>query len=288
MIYNSPQRIDVAIIGVQKAGTTSLLRWLGQHPSIRAQQGMEFVYFSDRDFFDAEAFGRLFRAHFPLPSRNPAPLNLIKHVGLLGDEKALRLLREHSPECRLIAVLRDPAERAWSAFWYARSRGIEPETSFEKAVFERPADHFYDPFLRRSTNYLGKGLYTRDLDEVCGIFPKNQLLVLDFQALRSDPQAVCDRIFHFLGVPGHRISVRRENQTRLPRFPWLSRLVFQLKPLGKMLPRRLHRALKAGFKVFNRSKHPAPAMPPFLRTRLREAFRASNELLCEKYGIDYR
>lgn len=280
-------RIDVAIIGVQKAGTTSLLRWLGQHPAIQAQRGMEFTYFIDRERLEQKSFGQAFAKDFPAADHS-GKMTLIKHVGLFENTQALRLLHEHNPAVKLIVVLREPAERAWSAFWYAQSRGYEPETDFERAAFDRPAGHFSSGFLRRSTDYVGRGFYADHLEGLEKIFPQKQICVLTFERLRAQPQAVCDEVFGFLGLPACVVAMRPENQTGLPRFRWLPRLLFWAKPLLRWVPESWRRPLKQRVKKINRSGLSVPALPEPVRARLREIYKIPNQALYDRYGIDYR
>ena len=279
--------IDVAIAGVQKAGTTSLLRWLGQHPAIQAQQSMELTYFIDREAIDLEELAAVLEREFP-GNEASGRKALMKHVGLFENAQALRLLKRHNPEMKLIVVLREPASRAWSAFWYARSKGFEPESDFEKAAFRRAADFFESPFQRRSTDYVGKGFYHHNLRQMEQFFSPEQCCILTFEALKSSPQAVCDRVFEFLQLPSHHIALRAENPTRMPRFGWMARLQFWAKPLIKILPRPLHKYLKKKVKGWNTSDRSAPELPAPLRERLRERYREENRLLFEDYGIDYR
>lgn len=279
--------IDLAIVGVQKAGTTSLLRWLGQHPAIAAQQSMELTYFIDREQIDATELDTILRREFPAGAPKGG-FTLMKHVGLFENADALRLLKAHNPDVKLIVVLREPTARAWSAFWYARSRGYEPENDFEKAAFDRPADFFESAFQRRSTDYVGRGFYHRYLRQMEGIFSPQQCCVLTFEALKTSPQAVCDTVFEFLQLPSHPIVLRAENPTRLPRFAWLASLQFWAKPLIKILPRPLHKYLKMKVKSWNTSDRATPEIPSRLRERLREQYREANRLLFEDYGIDYR
>ncbi|MBL7805249.1 MAG: sulfotransferase domain-containing protein [Saprospiraceae bacterium] len=280
-------QVDIAIVGVQKAGTTSLLRWLGQHPAIQAQKSMELACFIDRSALPAGELAKILGNEFP-DNGHQNPLHLLKHVGLFEDEQALRLLREHNPGVRLIAVLRQPADRAWSAFWYGRSRGYETETDFEKAAFGRTDRHFDAPFLRRSTDYLGRGFYEKNITALLRHFPKEQLLLLTFEDLKNEPQRVCDKVFEWLSLPSHPIALRAENTTRLPRYAWLSRLVYLAKPLKSLLPAWVHKTLKSKFKKVNKSTQALPEMPTPIRTRLNELYREANQRLYEQYGVDYR
>lgn len=279
--------IDAAIIGAQKAGTTSLLHWLGQHPGVRAQQTMEFSYFIDRERFEQKTFEQFFQKNFA-PAKTSGPLTLIKHVGLFDNEAALRLFREHNPAARLIVVLREPAERAWSAFWYARSRGYEPETDFLRAAFGRPRDYFSDPFRQRSTDYVARGFYFDHLQVLEKIFPREQICLVAFEDLKKDPQRICDEVFRFLGLAPHPVVSSAENKTSLPRFHGLSRALFLLKPLKRFLPESWRKFLKIRLKRLNRSAKPTPAMPDEIRRRLEDIFREKNQQLYAEYGIDYR
>ncbi|MDP9239845.1 MAG: sulfotransferase domain-containing protein, partial [Actinomycetota bacterium] len=116
------------------------------------------------------------------------------------------------PHARLIALLRDPIDRAHSNWTHLWSAGLEPERDFPRACeleAERTAAG-WAPFWR----YLGLGRYGEQLTRLYEVFPAEQVLVLRYRDLRDAPVPTLDRIFGFLGVEQGRVdAVPPENVT---------------------------------------------------------------------------
>ena len=121
--------LDLMIAGAQKSGTSSLLSWLGTHPRILAQKRPEMTWFTDDD---GPAGG--FSDEFYFDANPGNCLRLGKLAGLMYSDQGLDRLVAHSPEVATIVVLRDPVERAYASFWFARRRGREALDDFEQAV----------------------------------------------------------------------------------------------------------------------------------------------------------
>ena len=124
-------KIDLMIIGTQKAGTSALLALLQQHPEIQTHFTNEFSYFHDPTLASTEFESYFHNVYQELKDESTV---IAKCVGVLEFPKAIEKLNQHNPMAVVSVVLRDPIERAYSAFWFARSRGWEPESSFSKAI----------------------------------------------------------------------------------------------------------------------------------------------------------
>ncbi|HKK08845.1 MAG TPA: hypothetical protein VKA44_08180, partial [Gemmatimonadota bacterium] len=124
------------IVGAQKAGTTSLFRYLAGHPGLAAHPQREMPYFLVDELY-AAGYEAAFEKYFGVGG-DSGRLPLAKHVMAMYSQKAVDRLRGHNPEVRVVAVLRNPAERARSAYLYARRRGWEPLPTFEAALRAEP------------------------------------------------------------------------------------------------------------------------------------------------------
>src|SRR6266545_1449212 len=116
----------------------------------------------------------------------------------------------------LIAVLRDPVERAWSHYRYERHRGYE-DLPFEEALRREPerlageaermvAEPGYSSFAHRHLAYLARGRYAEQLERIHALIPPSRVLVLQSEALFGDTDAELERVWRFLGLEPFRIG----------------------------------------------------------------------------------
>src|SRR3954470_14592736 len=202
---------DFLVVGAPKAGTTALHVALSQHPQIFMSSPKEPKYFLTDDGVqpvprggpgDAQTISRQVwrRADYEAlfdASRSHA-LKGESSTLYLHDRAAHRRIAATLPDARLVAVLRDPVDRAHSNWTHLRSAGLEPERDFVRATeFERTRAHAgWAPFWR----YLGLGHYGAQLEHLFSVFPREQVLVLFYRDLREQPEQTLDTLFRFLGV----------------------------------------------------------------------------------------
>lgn len=186
--------IDLMIAGAPKAGTTSLIDYLGQHPQIVAHPQREFIFFASDQAF-ALGYGHAWNLYFGEASRGADAL-VAKSVAMMYSRTGLQRLLAHNRQVQLALVLRDPVQRAYSEFWYARRRGWEPEARFEAALRNRLDEGPGDPSQHNA--YLARGRYVEHLETIYEIFPREQVSVLLFEQLKADPLASCQALFRRL------------------------------------------------------------------------------------------
>ncbi len=220
------------IVGAQRSGTTSLYRALSQHPLI-----LKPVLHKGVHYFDV-AYDRglqWYQAHFPLRAR---AARLARRYGrrpqafesspyylfhpLAGSRIAWDL-----PGVKLIALVRDPVERAFSAHAHELARGFETEPSFARAVeLEeerlagaqdglRAAPHSTS-HAHRHHAYLARGRYAEQLARLEPLVGRDRILVLDSGRFFGEPEIVYDRVLEFLGLPhiGDPVFERHNAQPR--------------------------------------------------------------------------
>ena len=185
-------RPDWVILGAPRAGTTTLARWLGEHPQGFLPASKEVSYFDlhyDRGpaWYDAQFTDSL--AGQRVGDATP---------GYLYSEPALDRLALAAPDARLVVILREPAERVWSHYTYNRALGLEPR-SFARAIAAERRDPANAPW-RLPIGYLGCSRYAGRLQSVVSRFPREQLLVLMFDDLRADPVATFAALCRHVGI----------------------------------------------------------------------------------------
>ena len=191
------------ILGAQKAGTTALYAYLRWHPQVTGPSFKEVSFF-DRHYARGELW---YRAHFPARRRSAvgeASPSYLFHP--LAPERVARLL----PDARLIALLRNPVDRAFSHYQHEVALGREP-LSFDEAIAGEDArmrgelermldDESYFSHAWWNYTYLARGRYGEQLERWFASFPREQLLVLLTDELGRDPGGTYGRVLEFLGV----------------------------------------------------------------------------------------
>ncbi|HEX7004634.1 MAG TPA: sulfotransferase domain-containing protein [Trueperaceae bacterium] len=200
---------SVLLIGSQKAGSTSLYRYILEHPRMLPPARKEIGFF---DIYFAEGLD-WYRSRFPLERPWPAA-TLEASTGYFDYPHAPRHIAQTLPDVRLILLVRDPVERAFSHYLHTVRMGHEP-LGFEDALAAEEtrtgallARMEEDPsFYAREINYysyLRRGRYAEHLEGWYRYFPRERLLVLQTEELAANPEGVLEKVWEFLGVPPHR------------------------------------------------------------------------------------
>jgi len=203
------------VIGAQKAGTSSLHHYLSQNPAVLTARVKEVQYFT-KYYARGE---RWYRAQFPLVTHARAVRRRLGISPAVGEATAACLFDPRSPErvhafdpaMKLIALIRDPIERAYSAFQMELRWGRETGT-FEEALDREETD--LPGVLERlranpdvgvssglGRSYVARGLYADQLERWLQLFDRDQLLILMSDDLDRDPAGTLSRVAGFLGVP---------------------------------------------------------------------------------------
>lgn len=205
---------DFLIVGAQKAGTTSLFHYVGQHPCVRTPFRKEVHYF-DRNYYRSIEWYRSF-----FPSERRLARNAKGSGALTGeatpDYMVLpcyqeRMKKDLKPETKFVVCLRNPVDRAFSHFQMERNLGNEPEANFERAldleedrltgeVEKICSDPSYDNYKFRHYSYKTRGRYSEQLKNLFSLFDRSQVYALKSEDLFCDPARVTKGVFDFLGL----------------------------------------------------------------------------------------
>jgi hypothetical protein len=263
----SPLRIlpDFLIIGAMKSGTTSLFNYVCDHPWITPALKKELFFFSNENPFWRNTLW--YRAHFPLIFErlraNKAGKKLLTGEatpGYLFHPYSAARVKQTVPQVKLIAVLRNPVDRAY-AHYQNITRSDNENLSFEKGL-EREREMYLDPNKRievennNSANlhyliysYLSRGIYIEQIERWLEFYSRDQMLILESRTLQNDTRHCLELVFNFLGIPSSNYS-----------FP-------------EQFPK--HNAFSY------------PPMNPETRRELAEFFRPYNQRLYDLLGVDF-
>ncbi len=298
MSEREPRLPNFFIVGTGKAGTTSLHRYLQQHPDIYMSPVKEPSYFASE--IRGEALGKAFQKHvrrrsLELPEhlkdgRPVKPLGWLvsdwddylrlfqqargetaigeASAGYLWSETAAANIHARFPNARIVMILRDPAERAFSQYLHQLAVGLTKST-FRQHIEEcARGPHemgIYYPFLEI-------GLYYRQVQRYMELFPRGQIRIYWFEEAWSQPTHLLADLFQFLEVDaGFLPDISRKHLAR--RAPRWAALNYSLKASGLWYPLRA-------------------LVPPALRSAvLRMAFRPGRGLKLSpedrRYLVDY-
>jgi hypothetical protein len=252
---------DFLIIGAQKGGTTSLYKYLGQHPDFAPALRKEVHFFSG----EYERGLAWYRAFFPTRARSERHLRATGVRLQTGEATpyylfhplAARRVRADIPDARLIVVLRDPVKRAFSHYQHTKSRGqeslsfadaLEAEAERLAPAEGRAREDESDAWLAHKTfSYMARGCYAAQIEEWLRFFDRSQFLFLKSEDLYAKPEETLDRTREFLG---------------LRPFPWRAS------------------------KVFNRGNYSA-GMEPAVEERLKALYGPQNRRLRDLLGDDF-
>jgi hypothetical protein len=190
------------IIGAARSGTSTLYRFLQQHPEIylRPDKRPEPHF-----FFKATEYAKGIRYYeerwFPAKGAWRA-VGEASTSYLFGAEVPARIA-QHLPGIRLISVLRNPIDRAFSGYWHSVRSGIE-KLDFAAAIeheVERTQAAERTPLGElKPYSYVARGFYHAQLANYLEVFDSSQMLVLMFDELCAAPAVTLNKVYRFLGV----------------------------------------------------------------------------------------
>lgn len=252
---------DFLVIGAQRAGTTWLDGALRAHPDIYLPVRRKEVHFFD-DFYDRGV--EWYEGFFP-PPEQAARFGAVGEVTprYMYDPEVPARIAATVPECKLVAVLRDPVARAYSQY------GLRVANLGERRPFEALLESDDDAVLDR-------GRYAGQLARYFALWPRERVLVLIFEELVADPEPGFAALGALLEVDpsGFRADMPRANASFEPRFP---RARAAARRLAAELRRRdldhwVNRAKDLGLpRLFGHRRH-LPPMSETTRGRLRELY----------------
>ena len=272
---------DYVIVGAPKCGTSSLAKYLGDHPQAYMVPEKELRFF-DQHFDEGLDW---YRSRFA-----PADGELVGEAtpSYLFEPGAIARMRSIIPRARLIALLREPVERAYSHYqhWHGRlgeRRGFRAAVEPELALGRTTTSAGWDPERPEGYHYLARSRYRFQLERLCEHYPREQLHVIFFEDLEARPVEVFQDACRFLGIDPDAVPASVGEVVNPYRYyypAWLWGLFVRVR-IGRFLPGR------AGAWLYRRMVRVAEPYPPLedeLRERLRAHFAPDNRELEQWLG----
>ncbi|GAA3266979.1 MULTISPECIES: sulfotransferase domain-containing protein [Dactylosporangium] len=205
------------ICGGQRCGTTSLYRALAAHPAVIKAVLHKGVHYFDVGYHHGL---RWYRGHFPLQRRAErvraefgVPAQTFESSPYyMYHPHALARIAADLPGVRLVVLVRDPVERAYSQHAHEVARGFEPEVEFARALeLEQErldgqrdkllADPFAYSFAHQHHAYRARGEYIEYIEPMARLLGRDRIHVIDSSEFFERPEPVYDAVVEFLGLP---------------------------------------------------------------------------------------
>ncbi len=262
------------IIGVAKAGTTSLFRYLDQHPQVFMCPIKATNFFGYEDarawkwtdegdppslrHFKAKTFEE-YEAWFAGASGEIA-------IGEASPQyfrcpTAARRIHDCIPDVKLVASLRNPADRAFSGFLMRTRRGDAVKSIYEE--------------LTPEASHVREGFYYKRMKRYFDFFPRHQIKIYIFEEFKKDPARVVVDLFDFLGVDTNFVpdTSTRHNPAAIPKSRMLNRLFYNptlIRTAKSVLPESVQGMVK---RVRQQNLRTPPTFPADLRAELLDLYR---------------
>ena len=205
---------SMVIVGAQKAGTTQLYEGLIRHPACFGAAKKELNYFSNSPRRSLSWY----RSRFPMTKvvRRADGICIEASPSYLPSPSALRQMHDVLPDVKIVAILRDPVSRAFSHYQHSKTRRRDSR-SFAVAVREildcgtLPATLGAAPAVDATAglDYVSRGYYALQIEALWRVVPREQTLILDSANLFDDTNAVCQRVFEFVGLDRCDVSMKK-------------------------------------------------------------------------------
>lgn len=277
------------LVGAQKAGTTSLLRYLGEHPACLSHPQKEFAYFIDPGEYE-KGYPAAAEKYFSAHSSAGGSKWIAKSATLYTHPEAVRKLHAHNPFCKLIFILRNPADRAYSSYLMEMNAGAAfYDINQIEEVIQKGSGWEYELLI----DY---GFYAKHLQQVYSCFPKNQVRIILFEDLRKDAKKVCQQLFSWLDIDSGFVPHTEIVHNKTQKNRSVSYAVTVNKALHRdSLFRKVFSRVIPGSKAYrfgdfirklNKTKDSFPPMDLKTRRVLLDFFRSHNRKLGEMLNTD--
>lgn len=252
-------KLDFIGIGAPKAGTTQVAEWLEAHPGVCMSVPKEIHYFNERSSY----------IH---PQPNPNSLQPLswyaKHfnhykkgqlkgefsTGYMYDAHCAEKIKAHNPDMKIIACLRQPAERAYSQYVMFRYYFKMEERPFSEMMFE-------------GNEFIEKSLYYKQLKRYFDVFDKAQIHIVFLEDLKNDAEKACTDLYDFIGVDTLFVPPNlhgKANASKAVKFKFVSKLMGQFSKLmvGLGLSGLVEKLKQSGLKKWVMGMNSSPIKYP--------------------------
>jgi hypothetical protein len=241
--------LDFLIVGAQKSGSTSLRAFLEEQEKDIFILNRELHFWNRKGQYQDGAGLNGYLENFA--EAKPNQIKGEKSPSYLVSQEAPERIRKHFPEVKIIAILRNPIDRAYSAYWHGRRVGaIETSTTFGEAVRNYKINQG-KPY----GDMVTAGFYSEQIARYLNFFPLKQLHVISFESTLTQSGDELHGVLKFL-LPNSAIANEesqlafpKRNVARASRFPKLNEAIFKSKFLSYSTKSRISKKSLVELKV---------------------------------------
>jgi hypothetical protein len=193
------KKLNFIVIGAQKSGTTALDYYLRQHPDIGMGNRKE-VHFFDNEKYFLDSVVDYKKYHQSCDFNNKSDLyGEVTPIYIYWKSAASRIW-EYNEDIKLIAILRNPIDRAFSHWNMESSEHKEKHTFFDCILNEGIKAKSSLPLQSRVFSYIDRGFYSKQIKIFQRYFDENQMMFIKFEAFRKNQEDWMNQIFNFLEI----------------------------------------------------------------------------------------
>ena len=290
-------RPNFIIVGAPKCGTTALSEYLREHPNVFVSTPKEVHYFSTDMPHHGVAKSK--RAYLELFSAAGPEHHAVGEASVwyLYSTCAAQNIRTFRPDMKLIVMLRNPADLAYSMHSQSLYNLWEDETDFGAAwrlcdarrAGERIPDPCDEPRILLYDELAALGA---QLERLLGVFPREQVAIIFFEDFVCDTEGVYESVLAFLGLPlEHDVEFRPHNQNATHRYTWLSAITEQPPEALQRMVRTVKSVTGAGslnvmrkLRNWNLVETERPPLEAYIRRAVLAHYRSDIETLARLTG----
>lgn len=196
-LFPTKRKVDFVICGTQKGGTTALNTYLEEHSEICMADRKEVHFFdNEANFSDNKVDYSKYHNTFS-PKKSHILLGEATPIYMYWNNSPKRIW-EYNPNMKLIVVLRNPIERAYSHWNMERSRNADKLSFWEAITTEKERCRETLPLQHRIYSYIDRGFYLQQLTRLWDFFPKDRVLIIKNGDLKQHPEATLNQVSKFL------------------------------------------------------------------------------------------
>jgi hypothetical protein len=282
----------VVSIGASKAGTTTLFDLMRQHPAVDVTTVKETNFFFD-DAQYAKGYPWFLETYFP----HSAGKQLLFEAdnAYMCSRRSLERIKACDPRTRILIMLRNPAERAFSQWLYHMQMGRSAE-SFAEAIAMEPGRIADGDAAVNRWGYLERGRYGKYITQVLELFPREQTYCIVFERFVRDQAGEFARLASWLDLPTAAIVPSYENPTGRPRSTMIARVLYDenlrglrrtlAKPFGTGVVKQWVLGSINRLNVVPYGRHDKPRLDPGLRQQILQDLEPDIALTERLTGLD--
>lgn len=283
------KKVDFFIVGAPKAGTTSLYHYLNEHSEIEMSSQKEPDFFSDQSlqkqklYYDKNRIDTL-EKYNSLFEKEDVILRGDSSVSYLFYEDVPHKIITYNPDAKIIIMLRNPIDRAFSHYLMDYSLGLISEsfeTIIQKQSKHKNANLFYQQYIQVSE-------YSKQIKRYLEVFSKDNIHFIDYEDFKNDTSDVVNSVFLFLGVnDDFQPYLKKKYNTYTAPKNSLIRYVYSFVAFRKMVANILSKNLTKTIRNLLFRSDKKPQLTELTRNFLKKHFESDVRELSELLNKDF-